>query len=92
MGLDEGYGKMDMGEYGGLCWTRLKRAWDATASTEFGVSSLGREGNSNDPWQDVTNEISFREMTLVTVWMVEWEGRLRKQGDRAGGHRKIGVV
>lgn len=49
MGLDGGYGKIDTGEYGGLCWTRLKRAWDATASTEFGVSSLGREGNSNDP-------------------------------------------
>lgn len=48
-------------------WTILKRAWGAAARTNFGESSLGREGNSHGSWQDVTSGIGLRRITASSV-------------------------
>lgn len=62
---------------------QIGKGLNATPKTKFGVYSVGREGNLDDLQQDITNEIGFREMTLVTVWRIEQKGRCRKQGDRS---------
>lgn len=62
--------------------SQIGKGLNATRKIKFGIYSVVREGNLDDLWQDITNEIGFREMTLITVWRIEQKGRCRKQGDR----------
>lgn len=50
---------------------QIGKGLNATRKTKFGVYSVGRERNLDDLQQDITNEIGFREMTLVTLWRIE---------------------
>lgn len=62
---------------------RIGKGLKAAPKTKFGVYSVVREGNLDDLQRDITSEIGFSKIILVSVWRVEQKRRLRKQGDRS---------
>lgn len=89
MGLGRGYRRwkwVNMESYVGPDW---KRTLNATHRAKSGLYSVGRQGNPDGLQQDVTNEIWFRERTLVPMWRTEQKGGSRKQEGRLESPAKL---